>query len=140
MSHYHERHRQFHVARVFIGYGCALRPHPVGVQRRSVGVLSRTRSGARYSQSLGPQDWAPLAVGPITWSGTLAAIVIILALLLLGIAHLARAYGVMAIDQTKEGAQGHQQKLRSEWQDCVAEPARRLTEPPRVSNWPQPAA
>ncbi|MFZ0017810.1 MAG: APC family permease [Acetobacteraceae bacterium] len=37
--------------------------------------------------------------------GTLAAIVIILALLLLGIAHLARAYGVMAMDQTKEGYQ-----------------------------------
>jgi hypothetical protein len=48
--------------------------------------------------------------------GTLAAIVFILALLLLGIAHLARAYGVMAMDQT----------LRSEWQDCVEEPARRL--------------
>ncbi|MBV9735211.1 MAG: APC family permease [Acidisphaera sp.] len=37
--------------------------------------------------------------------GTLAAIVIILGLLLLGIAHVAQAYGVMAMDQTKEGYQ-----------------------------------
>ena len=34
---------------------------------------------------------------------TLAAIVAVLALLLIGIAYLARAYGVMAMDQTKEG-------------------------------------
>jgi amino acid transporter len=37
--------------------------------------------------------------------GTLAAIVIILGLLLLGIAHLAPAYGVMAMDQTQDGYQ-----------------------------------
>jgi amino acid transporter len=37
--------------------------------------------------------------------GTLAAIVVILALLLLGIAYVAHAYGVMAMDQTKEGYQ-----------------------------------
>ena len=37
--------------------------------------------------------------------GTLAAIVIILGLLLLGIAHVAQAYGVMAMDQTREGYQ-----------------------------------
>jgi len=37
--------------------------------------------------------------------GTLAAIVGILGLLLLGIAHLAQAYGIMAMDQTQEGYQ-----------------------------------
>ena len=37
--------------------------------------------------------------------GTLAAIVIILGLLLLGIAYVARGYGVMAMDQTQEGYQ-----------------------------------
>ena len=37
--------------------------------------------------------------------GTLSAIVVILGLLLLGIAHVARAYGVMAMDQTQEGYQ-----------------------------------
>ena len=37
--------------------------------------------------------------------GTLAAIVIILGLLLLGIAHVAKAYGIMAMDQTQEGYQ-----------------------------------
>jgi amino acid transporter len=37
--------------------------------------------------------------------GTLAAIVVILGLLLLGIAHVAQAYGTMAMDQTKEGYQ-----------------------------------
>jgi Amino acid permease len=37
--------------------------------------------------------------------GTLAAIVIILGLLLLGIADVAQAYGVMAMDQSKEGYQ-----------------------------------
>ena len=37
--------------------------------------------------------------------GTLATIVIILGLLLLGIAHVARGYGVMAMDQTQEGYQ-----------------------------------
>ena len=37
--------------------------------------------------------------------GTLAAIVIILAVLLVGIAHVAQAYGVMAMDQSKEGYQ-----------------------------------
>jgi amino acid transporter len=37
--------------------------------------------------------------------GTLAAIVAILGLLLLGIAHLAQAYGIMAMDQTKDGYQ-----------------------------------
>ncbi len=37
--------------------------------------------------------------------GTLAAIVVILGLLLLGIAHVARGYGVMAMDQTQEGYQ-----------------------------------
>ena len=36
---------------------------------------------------------------------TLAAIVVVLGLLLLGIAYLARSYGVMAMDQTKEGYQ-----------------------------------
>jgi amino acid transporter len=36
---------------------------------------------------------------------TLAAIVVVLGLLLLGIAHLAHAYGVMAMDQTKPGYQ-----------------------------------
>ena len=36
---------------------------------------------------------------------TLAAIVVVLGLLLLGIAHLARAYGVIAMDQTKPGYQ-----------------------------------
>ena len=35
--------------------------------------------------------------------GTLAAIVVILGLLLLGIAHVAQAYGIMALDQTKDG-------------------------------------
>jgi hypothetical protein len=39
--------------------------------------------------------------------GTLAAIVIILALLLLGIAHLARAYGLMAIDQTMRATKAY---------------------------------
>ncbi len=37
--------------------------------------------------------------------GTLAAIVVILGVLLLGIAHVAQAYGVTAMDQTKEGYQ-----------------------------------
>jgi hypothetical protein len=37
--------------------------------------------------------------------GTLAAIVIILGLLLLGVAHVAQAYGVMAMDQAKDGYQ-----------------------------------
>ena len=37
--------------------------------------------------------------------GTLTAIVVILGLLLLGIAHVARAYGIMALDQTKDGYQ-----------------------------------
>jgi amino acid transporter len=37
--------------------------------------------------------------------GTLAAIVVILGLLLLGIAHVVRGYGVMAMDQTQEGYQ-----------------------------------
>ncbi|MBV9784987.1 MAG: APC family permease [Acidisphaera sp.] len=37
--------------------------------------------------------------------GTLSAIVIILGLLLLGIAHLAQAYGITAMDQTQEGYQ-----------------------------------
>ena len=37
--------------------------------------------------------------------GTLAAIVVILGVLLLGIAHVAQAYGVMAMDQTKPGYQ-----------------------------------
>jgi amino acid transporter len=37
--------------------------------------------------------------------GTLAAIVIILGLLLLGIAHVSQAYGVMAMDQTEDGYQ-----------------------------------
>jgi amino acid transporter len=37
--------------------------------------------------------------------GTLAAIVVILGLLLLGIAQIAQAYGIMAMDQTKEGYQ-----------------------------------
>jgi amino acid transporter len=37
--------------------------------------------------------------------GTLAAIVVILGLLLLGIAHVARGYGVMAMDQTQQGYQ-----------------------------------
>src|SRR5689334_23662932 len=37
--------------------------------------------------------------------GTLAAIVIILALLLFGIAHVTTAYGIMAMDQTKPGYQ-----------------------------------
>jgi amino acid transporter len=37
--------------------------------------------------------------------GTLAAIVVILGLLLLGIAHAAQAYGVTAMDQTQEGYQ-----------------------------------
>jgi amino acid transporter len=37
--------------------------------------------------------------------GTLAAIVVILGLLLVGIAHVAHAYGVMAMDQTKQGYQ-----------------------------------
>lgn len=37
--------------------------------------------------------------------GTLAAIVVILGLLLLGVSHVAHAYGVMAMDQTKEGYQ-----------------------------------
>lgn len=37
--------------------------------------------------------------------GTLAAIVVILGVLLLGIAHVAQAYGVMAMDQTQEGYQ-----------------------------------
>jgi amino acid transporter len=37
--------------------------------------------------------------------GTLAAIVVILGLLLLGIAHVAQAYGIMAMDQTQEGYQ-----------------------------------
>jgi amino acid transporter len=37
--------------------------------------------------------------------GTLAAIVLVLSLLLLGVAHVAQAYGVMAMDQTKEGYQ-----------------------------------
>jgi amino acid transporter len=37
--------------------------------------------------------------------GTLATIVVILGLLLLGIAHVARGYGVMAMDQTQEGYQ-----------------------------------
>jgi amino acid transporter len=36
---------------------------------------------------------------------TLAAIVVVLGLLLLGIAYVARAYGVMAMDQTKDGYQ-----------------------------------
>jgi len=36
---------------------------------------------------------------------TLAAIVVVLGLLLLGIAYVARAYGVMAMDETKEGYQ-----------------------------------
>ncbi len=36
---------------------------------------------------------------------TLAAIVVILGLLLVGIAHVAQAYGIMAMDQTKEGYQ-----------------------------------
>jgi Amino acid permease len=43
--------------------------------------------------------------------GTLAAIVIILGLLLLGIAHVAGFYGVMAIDQSKEGYQSVLSKL-----------------------------
>ncbi len=37
--------------------------------------------------------------------GTLTAIVVILGLLLLGIAHVARAYGIMAMDQTRDGYQ-----------------------------------
>lgn len=37
--------------------------------------------------------------------GTLAAIVVILGLLLLGIAHVAQGYGIMAMDQTKDGYQ-----------------------------------
>jgi amino acid transporter len=37
--------------------------------------------------------------------GTLAAIVVILGLLLLGIAHVAPGYGIMAMDQTQEGYQ-----------------------------------
>ncbi len=37
--------------------------------------------------------------------GTLSAIVVILGLLLLGIAHLARAYGITAMDQSQEGYQ-----------------------------------
>ncbi|MBV8592471.1 MAG: amino acid permease, partial [Acetobacteraceae bacterium] len=37
--------------------------------------------------------------------GTLAGIVLVLGLLLLGIAHVARGYGVMAMDQTQEGYQ-----------------------------------
>lgn len=37
--------------------------------------------------------------------GTLSAIVVILALLLLGIAHLARAYGITAMDQSQRGYQ-----------------------------------
>jgi len=37
--------------------------------------------------------------------GTLSAIVVILSLLLIGIAHLAHAYGIVAMDQTKDGYQ-----------------------------------
>jgi amino acid transporter len=37
--------------------------------------------------------------------GTLAAIVVVLGLLLLGVAHVAQAYGVTAMDQTREGYQ-----------------------------------
>jgi len=36
---------------------------------------------------------------------TLTAIVVVLGLLLIGIVYVARAYGVMAMDQTKEGYQ-----------------------------------
>jgi amino acid transporter len=69
--------------------------------------------------------------------GTLAAIVLMLGVLLLGIAHVAQGHGVMAMDQTKEGYQSvlsqvvaavygygwlYYVRLAACWRSCVCQP------------------